>query len=235
MNIVIAMPCYDEQVSAVTTESILYATQALCQAGHTLEFIKHSYYDVATSRNLLLSHWYFNYPQSSHLVFIDNDIGFTAQMLLDMLAEPADVVGTTFHMRKLYLAKFHRLARDGKGYNECKTEAMQWVGELLENTAPFATVAQMRGAVLCIDRIGITQLITRMNDVIQPLHEDNPFNLRQLLMAFSPVGNTPIPNSEIYSFCWRMRQTGGTLRMATSYPITHVGSYRYEGTRISCR
>lgn len=233
MNIVIAIPCYGEQVSVVTTESIALTVQALVQEGHTVNFIKSSYYDVASARNMLLSAWYFNYPQSSHLLFVDSDIGFSPQMIIDMLAEGVDVVGTTFPMRRIDLVRFHALARTGATVGACKNKSMDWVGVLPEKPASFVPVDKMGGAVLCIDRIGITQLITKTAGLLQPFGIDNPFNLNQLIMAFTPTKLVPIPDSEIYSFCWRIKQAGGSLRMATTYPITHVGSFNYEGTRVS--
>ena len=63
-----------------------------------------SYAYVGEARNALLTHWY-DKSDSTHLLFVDADMGFEPQLIADMLALDKPIVGVIYTKRQIDLQK----------------------------------------------------------------------------------------------------------------------------------
>jgi hypothetical protein len=75
-GILIYIPTSDQKMMAATAQSLYNLASYLTGANipHTLTWVSAA--DIEDIRNLAVTAWYDGYPEYSHLLFIDSDMGF---------------------------------------------------------------------------------------------------------------------------------------------------------------
>lgn len=214
-NIFAFIPSYRGQISGVTFDSTHSLAPALLQKGLGIAFGRYSWFDIAELRNIILSWWYDMMPDHTHLLFIDDDMGFPAQCVLDMLSFDEPVVGAMYRKKSL---------------------EYDWAASGL----PLGT-ADFRGrSFLEVEGIGTGLMLIR-RDAVTRLIEDQPEMIRQhMLIAdfeqckrtlgfFDPIMTDKGKVAEDISFCRRWRAAGGKVWANLNHEITHVGDHEFKG------
>src|SRR5688572_25345415 len=98
-NIFAFIPSYRGQISGVTFDSTHHLAPALMSKGIGIAFGRYSWFDIAELRNIMLTWWYDQMPEYTHLLFIDDDMGFPAQCVLDMLSFDEPVIGAMYRKK----------------------------------------------------------------------------------------------------------------------------------------
>ena len=103
-KVFIFLPAFGGNISAttfLTTHSLQQAFAAKSIGGgiSTLSFP-----DIAELRGMAVTVWYDAMPDVSHILFIDADMGFSPDLVFDMLLLDEPVVGTIYPQRKLPLS-----------------------------------------------------------------------------------------------------------------------------------
>src|SRR5262245_61577853 len=182
-----------------------------------------SFPDIAELRSMAATIWYDTMPDSSHLLFIDADMGFPPDMVTDMIMFDEPIVGTIYPQRKMPLS----WAGSGTGQAAC----------------------ERRGNFMHVEGVGMgCTLIKR--EVITKMIEAYP-ELIDTRLALHPAGET-IKNagsnrllrffekmdiadrglvSEDLSFCIRWNKIAPENKVwgAIGYRISHVGPFDYNG------
>lgn len=168
-------------------------------------------------RNWFTTFWYYTAPQYTHMLMIDDDMGFAPQLVLDMLAFGEPVVG---------------------GLYPKKTDERQWAVSGIEKPevrGPFMEVEGIGAGCLLIRRDAITTMIekmpsildTRPNTLDSPIFKEN--GIKQFLRPFDCIDD-PARGlvSEDISFGRRWRECGGKVWAATHHEMTHVGPHEWS-------
>jgi hypothetical protein len=180
-----------------------------------------SFPDIAELRSMALTIWYDTMPDVTHLLFIDADMGFPPDLVLDMLLFDEPLVGTIYAQRKTPLS---------------------WAG-----SGTGAATTERRGNFMLVEGVGmgctlirrdlVTTMLEKMPELVDTRLSLHPAGemirgggASRLIRAFEKLD---IPDrgviSEDLSFCIRWSQCGGKVWAAIGHRISHVGPFDYSG------
>jgi hypothetical protein len=219
-DIFIFVPGFGQIVSAPTFLTTHALRQHLMQKGIGGGISTLSFPDIAELRSMMISIWYDTMPQSTHILFIDSDMGFPPEIVTDMLLFNEPVVGAIYPQRKLPLS----WAGSGTGASQT------------ERRGDFMLVEGVGFGVTLIRRDCITRMIEKYPELVDTRLQLHPAGetMRQagttrMLRFFEKMD---IPDrgivSEDLSFCirWRTR-CEGQVWASIGHRISHVGPYDY--------
>ena len=221
MNVFLFVPAFGQTISATTFLTTHALQQAFAQKGIGGGVSTLSFPDIAELRNMVFTIWYDTMPNSSHLLFVDADMGFGPDLVLDMLLFDEPLVGAVYPQRKLPLS---------------------WAG-----SGTGQPVTERRGNFMLVEGIGFGCTLIRRdlgNVMLEKMPEliDTRLNLHpagdtlrsaganRMIRAFEKLD---IPErgliSEDLSFCIRWQQCGGKTWASIGHKISHVGPFDYSG------
>jgi len=200
------------------------------------EFLFHyfDYADVVVARNYLVSDFYFNHPQCTHLLFLDDDMGFEASLVSDMLDLGEPLVGTIYPKRKLDLKKLH--AAGDLPFEKALAKSLEFIGAesrpQMEKSG-FISVAQCGTGIMLISRDCIDEMVEKLPDIVDAKRfKRMPFAHRftRFITPFDKIKTGEIELSEDFSFCLRWREgCGGTIWAKPDANIRHIGQMSFAG------
>jgi hypothetical protein len=151
---------------------------------------------------------------STHLLFLDADVGFPPQVVLDMLAFNEPVVGG------IYPKKAYPIDFVGSGLE---------AGEYRQG---FIEVEGLGAGCLLIRRDAVEMLIAKFPELIFPymtLNDLREGGATRTLGFFNTMRVAEGKVSEDISFCRRFREAGGKVWGSTAYSFTHEGPHPFVG------
>jgi hypothetical protein len=222
-HITICVPAYGNQISLATFNTCTSLIQTFMAKGVQGAIAAFSYPDVAEARNILLTGWYDGVPSSTHLLFIDSDMGFDPQVVLDFLTFNEPLVGA------LYTRKCIPIQWAASGLGE----------DTAERRGDFMKVAGLGMGCFLIRRDAIDIMLQKMpelSDTRMQFHAAKDMLPNRIIRAFdgfdNPDDRTAGRLSEDLAFCCRWRQCGGEVWAAMHHTIEHVGNYSYKGNYL---
>ena len=102
-NVLICVPAFGQIISASTTLTLQTIQMTLAQKGVSSGFSTLSFPDIAELRSMYTT-MFFDSPDMqafTHLLFIDADMGFSPQLVLDQLMLDEPLVGSIYPQRRL--------------------------------------------------------------------------------------------------------------------------------------
>jgi len=220
-DIFMFVPAFGQIISATTFLTTHAVRQMLMTKGIGGGISTLSFPDIAELRSMTTTIWYDSMPQSTHMLFIDADMGFPPELVLDMLLFDQPIVGTVYPQRKM------PLSWAGSGTGEAMTE----------RRGDFMKVEGVGFGCTLIRRDAITKMIEAYPELI-----DNRIHLHpagdmlrsqgtnRLLRFFEKLD---LPErgliSEDLSFCIRARKLGLDIWANIGHKMSHVGPFDYCG------
>jgi len=191
------------------------------------------YADIVTSRNFLVSNWYFNKPDCSHMLFLDSDMGFDAELIFEMLRLRQELVGVLYQRRSVNMQKLHSLS--AVPYEEALAQSCEFIGRAI-GKAPwpgFVEADHVGTGIMLISRACIDKMVKQDPTLISTTRSQRmPFSkeIPRMLTVFDKI---QLPDgqelSEDFSFCRRWTQDcGGKVWANVTRKIGHVSSYVLE-------
>jgi hypothetical protein len=224
-SITLCIPAYGNIVSLATFNTCMSLIQMFMTKGIRGAVAGFSYPDVAESRNIMLTAWYDGMPDSSHLLFIDSDMGFSPDVVLDMLAFNEPMVGA------LYTRKVLPPQWAASGLDDADG--------VTERRGDFMKVAGLGMGCFLIRRDAIDTMLEKMPELVDTrmkFHSAKDMIPNRIIRAFDGFDNPDDMAagrlSEDLAFCCRWRQCGGTVWAAMHHTIEHVGLYSYKGNYL---
>lgn len=222
-HITIALPAYGNQISLATFNSVTALMQTFMAKGIRGALAAFSYPEVAEARNILLTGWYDGLKDSTHLLFVDSDMGFAPELVLDMLTFNEPMVGALY-TRKCIPTEW---AASGLGDN------------FTERRGDFMKVAGLGMGCFLIRRDAIDLMIQKMPEMIDArmkFHAAKDMLGGRIIRAFdgfdNPDDRAAGRMSEDLSFCCRWRQCGGEVWANIGHTIEHMGIYSYKANYL---
>jgi hypothetical protein len=208
----------------------------------TLNFASIAYSDVAEARNFLLTHW-FDKSDATHLLFVDADMGFEPELVLDMLSLKKPLVGAIYTRRQVDLARLAKLAAGGEPAQRAIARAHDFIVRPVRGRAPrrqngFIEVEGCGAGLLLIQRACVETMLKQMPEISDaggPKNTPLARNLTRLIRAFDPLTVDGGRLSEDFSFCHRWRKGGGEIWARADKAVTHIGLHRFEGRYSDAR
>lgn len=218
-SVMICVPAYGQSVMAQTMESLFTLAQffSFNQVRHQLSW--YSAADIVEVRNLFLTTWYDCQPQFSHLLFIDSDMGFPAELIRDMIKFNKPLTGVFYARRQMTPSVVGGALRTDHSIKDVKQG--------------FLPASYIGGGVMLIQRSMIREMLEKMPQIIDALPSvlagATPFPLKRLIRAFDCILTDNCRLSEDVSFCQRWREgCGGEIWANVDYKISHVGPFDFH-------
>jgi len=233
-KIFVACPAYGQIMQAQTVSTLMALDRMLMATDMAGGFGTLSFPDIVEVRDIFLTIWY-DRINTSHLLFIDSDMAFDPQLVVDMIRMDKPLVGALCPKRKLPL-EFAGRAMTGK----------------CDIVNGFMEVHGVGGAITlirrdCVDAImakfpEISDTVTVANHASKDLFDKH--NVKRLIRAFDHITIEGEKFSEDLSFCWRWHQAApeqwrlprdpsrAQVWANITYPITHVGPHEFVGAYI---
>ena len=218
-KVFIFVPAFGQTVTASTflTTHALQQTFAAKGIGGGISTL--SFPDIAELRNMAITIFYDAMPDVSHILFIDADMGFSPQLVLDMMTFGEPLVGAIYPQRKLPVS----WAGSGTG------EAMA------ERRGDFMRVEGVGMGCCLIAREVITKMLATMPEIVDTRMNLHPAQqtlkeagVNRVIRAFDKID---IPDrgiiSEDLSFCLRAAKCGIQTWAAIGHRISHVGPFDF--------
>jgi hypothetical protein len=200
-----------------------------------------SYADIVDSRSFLLTHW-FDKTDATHLLFLDADMGFEPQLIVDMLEFDRQVVGVVYPKRQIDLERLAKHAGEGRPARDAIAQAHDFIVRRNARShivsKGFIEADGVGAGILLIRRDCVATLLAKMPALSDPTaRKSSPLakNLDRLIRAFEPIFIDSGRLSEDFAFCHRWRQCGGDIWANIAHPVTHAGLQRFVGRYADVR
>lgn len=215
----VAVPAFGNTITATTFMTVCGLQQQLAAKGIGGGVTTLSFPDIAELRNMFMTIWYDALKDSSHLLFIDADMGFLPQLVLDMIMFDEGVVGAIYPQRRLPLS----WAGSGTG------------DTMAERRGDFMKVEGVGMGCTLIKREVVTAMIEKYPELIDKRLNLHPAQATlqeagcdRMLRFFDKIDD-PARGiiSEDLSFCIRWNSMGNSTWGAIGHRISHVGQFDY--------
>lgn len=226
-HLLIFVPAFLENVNAQTMISIAKLSHVMGCLDVEVTVGSMSFPDITTLRNGVFTGW-MDGTNYSHLLWVDADMGFQPQLVLDMLAWDVPLIGAIYPKKVLDLEdpkkkEWVLTAHDGQHkISECQ-------GFLEVDGLGFGCVLMRRDCgqamvdaypdLVCTDMEG-----DAMGPALKNMGAHRIINVFDLLRE-----DTGKKVSEDYSFCRRYKAIGGEIWAAVKHELTHTGPYTWKG------
>lgn len=218
-KVFIAVPAFGHSIHSQTTTSLIALTRELTHRGMFGGFASCSWPDIVDIRNVFTSIW-FDAIDASHMLFVDADMQFEPDLVLDMLLADKPLIGALYPR---------------------KTFPLSWVGNRLDPPAePEGNLLELEGlgcGVMLIRRDCIENMIEKgVCEVQTDFHGTSlknllePQGVNRLIKAFEKLTTDDEKKyqlSEDFSFCYRHRKAGGKVYAAINHKLVHFGLHHF--------
>lgn len=239
INLYIGTPCFGGQVYENYLLSImalqrLCDRQGICVNLHTIgnESL------VTRARNTLVAD-FLDHADTTHLLFIDADIGFHPDLVLRMLDFDKDVMTAIYPRKSINWDKVQNRVRDGVPVDQLLAASLTYNITFLDpkNITPeqgFVETMEAATGFMMIRR----DVLERMKNTYPELRyqSDQIVNSKlwktensYLFFDCMKCPDTGRYLSEDYAFCRRWRNMGGRIHADISSPLSHMGTFKFNG------
>jgi len=220
------------------TRTMAEAAIALTRADCAVSVYMTAISDVVISRNRLASKALTG--GFTHVLFIDSDMSFSAEITVAMLKADKDVVGLIYTRRELDVPALIELSRA-----EPELSADQLLAKAQSYIVRLTNSSSFTGGFGLVDGLGMggalikTSVLKTMvdRDEARPRHERATAQNPGPVWGFFDLMTEPdgLQLSEDYSFCARWRKLGGEVWGFAVPGVQHVGDFSYSGDFIAAK
>lgn len=238
LHVAICVPTFRGAVMSETTTSLVTLAGLLISSGIGYDFVTLQATEVSAARNMMATK-VLRERDISHLLFVDDDIGFDPETVLELLRARAPVIGCVYPKRQISLARFHQAAQAGASIEAATGLAQDYVahhlrGQQIVVKDGLCEVESLGMGLTLIHREALEGMLTAgaVRARPSPVQPDALGN-SEIYGFFDPIHDpaADIWFSEDVSFCRRWREQCGGKVMALVAPVlAHVGHFAYAGS-----
>jgi hypothetical protein len=239
-HVLIATPAYNGSVTVAYLESIIKAVTHLPQNGIRLSVSTVSTESLITRARNYQTAIFMGDPQFTHMIFVDADIGFDPQSIVDLVNSDFDVCACPYPRKTYNFAKFKTSAKTDVG------DCMSYVLNISKNTdGKSYDVPVYKDHYVEVEETGTGFLMVKKK-VIQKMMDAYPESKHHLDVTTDVAGtecyglfDTMIEPetrrylSDDYAFCRRWKDMGGNIFLNTEYNLTHSGIHTFSGNFLN--
>jgi len=198
---------------------------------------------VQRARNQLAMHFLMS-EKTTHLMFIDADIGFTAEPILEMVLKNKDLVGCVYPKKEINWQYIYQESRNIKNYKELKNYSASYAsnftldkrGNPIEENGLLRVNDLATGFMLIKRHVFLDMQKEWPNKYYTPDYDTSSYrDTKAKHYAFFECEIDKETNryfSEDYYFCARWKDLGGEIWCYPSYDLAHMGSYMFKGSLL---
>jgi hypothetical protein len=197
--------------------ALMQTTEMVRSAGGEIDWGEMPYCaDLSLARNRIMGA--FLKSRHTHMLMVDDDMGWAPHDVLRLLETKLDCVGGA-GPKKSYPLKFCIYSKDDNGRD--------LVGEFSEATQTLEVTGIGTG-FLMVTRACIERMVGAYPELrFDPGEGQTEYGL------FDPI-ITPLRTrlSDDFAFCYRWRKIGGKVHAMPSIRLAHVGAHTFEGSLL---
>lgn len=201
-KIFIGTPCFEYKVNANYVKSLLDFSK------NNIDFDPFFLHDslITRARNELITQFYENQENFTHLLWLDSDVSIPANGLQELLNENVNVIASPVPIKNL-----------GPG-------AHQSVRRTYEEIRPYLYKAEAAATgCLLMSKKSVIDLVKSSNYYfIDDQSERKIYNVFE-----SGIRDRQLM-SEDWDICYKLRDLGYEIYVNSSFPVSHFGFYNYE-------
>lgn len=218
-KIFIACPAYGQIMTTQTVSSAMQTTNVLMQNGMSGGFGTLSYPDIVEIRNIFISIWY-DKLKTSHLLFVDSDMGWHPDLIMDMIRFNKPLVGALCPKKKLPI-EFAGRAKQGDSRIVNGFMEVQGIGAAISLCHRDVVTAMLEKWPELSDET------TVKNHAAKEILESQ--GVKRMIKVYDKLAIDGETFSEDLSFCHRWKMCGGDVWANITHRVTHVGMYEFSG------
>lgn len=246
IKLMVGTPCFGGQLSTLYFASMFKLQRALRAYPNVELTVQLRDGDALITRaraNVVAA--FLDDPKTTHLLFIDADIGFEPDQVLRLLSSGADVVAGTYPIKRINWQKVKQLV--DANVPKVQSAALDYVLEIEDSDHIVASKgfarARYAGTGFLMIKRGVLEKMCRNYASLQFRNEhsiadtlaksENRFALFECIIN----SKTGIYLSEDFSFCKRWTDLGGEILIDLESRLNHVGPATFYGdvaTQFSC-
>ena len=230
----ISTPCYDAMVTMQYTMSLLRLVQFCNQ--HNIEYMIDFLGNeslITRARNKSLNK--FMNTDCSHLLFIDSDIEFQPEAVMDLLLFDKDVSCCVYPKKGFNWNKFmYSIQNEQNSKEHPSSRGLDYAynimyndkNELIKN-GDFVRVNQSSTGFMMIKR-EIVEKLNKKHTELEIISDELSNNDTKLYGLFCCMIKDKQYLSEDYSFCQRVNDIGGQVWINIKHNLNHIGKYSFN-------
>jgi len=237
----IALPCYDRQLSEPTVMSLIKMCMAFREVGMKFAISTISDSLISRGRNQLVAKFMAN-KAFTHIMFIDVDLAFNHEDILKLLWHDKEVMTGAYPIKEIQWDKVVKLVGDGCEKEKIAEKSTRFVvnpvvGEnkkvRVDNGA--ISIHDAGTGFMLIKREAFEKLFEaypelQYRDDTGSLKGDELDNSYALFNSY--VDDDGRFLSEDYGFCRYWQKLGGEVWVDPSIELVHLGRFEYKGRMI---
>lgn len=242
-NVLFAIPCYDQLISEPTVLSLIKTMMYF--RDHNIKFGLCTVTDslINRARNSVTAK--FMAYGSTHLMFIDADIGWEPESIIKLLWHDKDIVTAAYPIKQIDWKQVEANVKKGIPSEELAENSVRFVVNAVKDKDNL-NLSISNGAVeifdagtgfMLIKREAILSLIDKYPEL---KYSDDTGSLndeeKKWTYAFFNSYVDPHLNrflSEDYGFCRYYQNIGGKIWVEPAIELTHIGRMKYKGTMMT--
>ena len=191
---------------------------------------------ITRARNSIVAKFMENH-NFSHLLFLDSDLMFSAESVLEMLAEKKEIVGISYPKKSLNLEKMlHYYNKGERGDNllvrqtDMNYNLKVYNGNQCKIDGNCVEVKDVPTGLMLIDKRALSQIIHKNRDYKYKNNVagyDDKTTFYDLFRV--GVDKDGVYLSEDYYFCRLATECGIKLWLHKNSTVVHIGRYNYHG------
>jgi len=231
----VATPAFGEIFYTPYVQSLVRLQRAVFDRKWSLRYATVSYAQINEARNYLLTSWY-DKSDASHLLFIDADMGFESQLIIDMIMLDKPVAGVIYTKRQVDLMRLAKLAASGTKPEEAIARAHDFIIRPLRGRTRslkgFIEVDACGTGIMLIKRSTISTMLNTLPEISEPTAKNASqlsAGLDRMIRVFDniTVGSTLLLDD--FAFCHRWRALcKGEVWARADHSVTHVGLHQFS-------
>jgi hypothetical protein len=243
-SVLVATPCYGGSLTTGYFMSVMQTIMALTSGRPdvTLTFYTLSNESLVTrARNTCVAH-FLAHPEYTHLFFVDADIEFSPEAFTRLLDSGRDVACGCYPQK---VVRWEHVARHAAASEDLSAEALRNAGlnfNVTVHSGEGTVSRSVENGFVKVD-YGATGFMLVRRQVFDRLRVaypglkyvndtlDDPAARAHNWLFFDTMLD-PLTRqylSEDYAFCKRWRDIGGEIWADVVSPLTHIGTFRFEG------
>jgi hypothetical protein len=209
------IPCYGGQINEGCFISMLkyMATAQRLGLNFTIDTMVNESL-VTRARNSLVAKMLYFEPKSTHLMFIDADIGFEPEEIFKLILAEKDVAGGLYPKKALPISYVVNKVPDAEKNGNLVEVMNLGTGFMLIKREVLEKMIEANPHLHYIDAIGLDK-------------KYDPFKFALFDTQIDPETKEYL--SEDYLFCKRWREMGGKIWADLTISLNHVGYFTFKG------
>lgn len=230
----ISLPCYDAMVTMQTMMSVMHLTNLLNQAQieFTIDFIGNESL-IPRARNNSLGR--FMKSNFTHLLFIDSDIEFPANAVMDLLKSNKDVSCCAYPRKAYNWRKFmYSMSTEQQSKESLDSRGLDFTFNAISDESgkpimegDFMKVRHASTGFMMIQR-QILETLWNKHDELTIITDDMSSSDESIVGLFCCMIKDKQYLSEDYSFCERVQDVGGSVWMNVRHNLNHIGKHVFR-------